>query len=184
MRPRRLVPALQRESCSRGRFTDGPVRDPHGHGSLAFAATAVTPRAAQRAAARRAASRDTRATPQAEGLVRARGHARFHTPVPAPWRVALVQGSLREGHRALRKRISDLVRSMNMREPGWLARVCSDRSAFKRPSDSRVYALESGPLPLMLTRSGSTDRAWVCVLAGGVGLLFGGLCIPIVELPP
>ena len=50
MRSRRLVPAPPRESCSGGRFTNGPGRDPYGHCLSSVAVAAVTPRPARQAA--------------------------------------------------------------------------------------------------------------------------------------
>ena len=89
MRCRRPVPEPPCENGVGARFTNGPVRDPHGHCPSSVAVAAVTPRAARRASGRRTASRDTRATPQAEGLVRAWGQVCIHTPAPAPLGVAL-----------------------------------------------------------------------------------------------
>ena len=83
MRPRRPVPEPPCENGVGARFTNGPVRDPYGHCPSSVAVAAVTPRAARRAAGRRTGSRDTRATPQAEGLVRARAEVCFHTAASA-----------------------------------------------------------------------------------------------------
>ena len=88
----RVMPPLGRENDAGGRFTTRSGPDSHGTHRVSADAAASYAFAAQPAVARRAAQAEMGATPQAEGLVRARGGARFHTPVPAPW------GSLPSNH--------------------------------------------------------------------------------------
>ena len=75
----RLMPPLGCENDVGGRFTVCPVPDSHGTRRVSAQATVSYASAARPAAARRAAQAEMGATPRPEGLVRARGHARFHT---------------------------------------------------------------------------------------------------------
>ena len=93
----RLMPPLGCENDVGGRFTVCPVPNSHGTRRVSAEAAVSYASAARPAAARRAAQAEMGATPQAEGLVRARGPARFHTLAPAPSGSLPSQGSLREG---------------------------------------------------------------------------------------
>ena len=80
----RLMPPLGCENDVGGRFTVCPV-DSHGTRRVSAEAAVSYASAARPAVARRAAQAEMGATPRPEGLVRARGRARFHTPAPTPW---------------------------------------------------------------------------------------------------
>ena len=96
----RVMPSLGRENDAGGRFTDWPGPDSHAAHRISADATASYASAARPDVARRADEADTGATPQAEGLVRARGPACFHTlPPPSKGRSRSISPS-REGHRA------------------------------------------------------------------------------------
>ena len=86
----RLMPPLGCENDVGGRFTVCPVPNSHGTRRVSAEAAVSYAPAARPDVARRAAQAEMGATPRPKGLVRARGHARFHTPVPAPWGVAPV----------------------------------------------------------------------------------------------
>ena len=78
----RVMPPLGCENDMRGRFTLWPFGDSHGTFYLSAGAVASYASAASSVSAARAALTGTGATPQAEGLVRARGPACFHTLAP------------------------------------------------------------------------------------------------------
>ena len=78
----RVMPPLGRENDAGGRFTTRPGPDSHGAHRICADATASYASAARPDVARRADEADMGATPQAEGLVRARGPACFHTLAP------------------------------------------------------------------------------------------------------
>ena len=84
----RVMPPLGCENDMRGRFTPWPFGDSHGTFYLSAGAVASYASAASSVSAARAALTGTGATPQSEGLVRARGPACIHTLAPA------LQGSL------------------------------------------------------------------------------------------
>ena len=84
----RLMPPLGCENDVGGRFTVCPVPNSHGTRRVSAEAAVSYASAARPAVARRAAQAEMGATPQAEGLVRARGQVCFHTLAPA------LQGSL------------------------------------------------------------------------------------------
>ena len=79
----RLMPPLGCENDVGGRFTVCPVPNSHGTRRVSAEAAVSYASAARPAVARRAAQAEMGATPQAEGLVRARGRVCFHTPAPA-----------------------------------------------------------------------------------------------------
>ena len=79
----RVMPPLERENDAGGRFTEWPGPDSHGPHRICADATASYASAARPVVARRADEADTGATPQAEGLVRARGRVCFHNSAPA-----------------------------------------------------------------------------------------------------
>ena len=93
----RVMPLLGRENDAGGRFTAWPGPDSHGAHRISADATASYASAARPDVARRADEADMGATPQAEGLVRARGRACFHTLAPALQGSLPNHGSLREG---------------------------------------------------------------------------------------
>ena len=70
------------------RFTFWLSGDSHGTSCLSAGMVESYASAAKSVSTAGAAPTGTGATPRPKGLVRARGHARFHTPVPAPWGVA------------------------------------------------------------------------------------------------
>ena len=84
----RLMPPLGCENDVGGRFTVCPVPNSHGTRRVSAEAAVSYASAARPAVARRAAQAERGATPQADGLVRARGQVCFHTLAPA------LQGSL------------------------------------------------------------------------------------------
>ena len=87
----RLMPPLGCENDVGGRFTVCPVADSRGTRRVSAEAAVSYAPAARPDVARRAAQAEMGATPQFEKLVRAWGQACVHTPVPAPWGVALVR---------------------------------------------------------------------------------------------
>ena len=80
-----VMPRLECENDPGGRFTLLPSGDSHWTHRISVEAAASYASASRSVSTARAAPTGPGATPQAEGLVRARGGARFHTPVPAPW---------------------------------------------------------------------------------------------------
>ena len=90
----RVMPPLRCENDAGGRFTTRPGPESHGTHRVSADAAASYAFAAQPAVARRAAQAEMGATPQAEGLVRARGRACFHTLAPALRGSLPVHGSL------------------------------------------------------------------------------------------
>ena len=81
----RVMPPLGRENDAGGRFTTRPGPDSHGTHRISVDATASYASAARPDVARRADEAEKGATPQSEGLVRARTQVCFHTPAPVPW---------------------------------------------------------------------------------------------------
>ena len=81
----RLMPPLGCENDVGGRFTVCPVPDSHGTRRVSAEAAVSYASAARPAVARRAAEAEMGATPQSEGLLRARTQVCFHTPAPVPW---------------------------------------------------------------------------------------------------
>ena len=90
----RVMPRLECENDAGGRFTDDPGRDSQRHGSRFLCGCCGYAWLCPVGAANRAAPTGTGATPQAEGLVRARGQVCFHTPPPALLGSLPVQESL------------------------------------------------------------------------------------------
>ena len=80
-----VMPPLGRENDAGGRFTEWLGLDSHGTHRISADATASYASAARPVVARRADEADMGATPQSEGLVRARTQVCFHTPAPVPW---------------------------------------------------------------------------------------------------
>ena len=94
------MPPPERENDVGGRFTPCPGSDSQRISRLSAGAVPSYASAARPDVARRADEADTGATPQAEGLVRARAPACFHTlPPPSRGRSRSISPS-REGHRA------------------------------------------------------------------------------------
>ena len=81
----RLTAALECANDAGVRFTLQRPGDSHGASRLSAGAAASCASADRPASAVRAALTGTGATPQAEGLVRARTQVCFHTPAPVPW---------------------------------------------------------------------------------------------------
>ena len=97
----RLMPPLGCENDVGGRFTVCPVPDSHGTRRVSAEAAVSYASSARPDVAGRADEAEMGATPQAEGLVWARGLACFHTPAPALQGVAPVPNDpWREGDRA------------------------------------------------------------------------------------
>ena len=90
----RLTAALECANDAGVRFTLRRPGDSHGASRLSAGAAASCASADRPASAVRAALTGTGATPQAEGLVRARGQVCFHTPPPALLGSLPVQESL------------------------------------------------------------------------------------------
>ena len=84
----RLMAAHECANNVRGRCAFWPSGDAHGRGGASHYAATFCTSAAKPAGAARTALAVAGATPQAEGLVRARGTVCFHTLAPA------LQGSL------------------------------------------------------------------------------------------
>ena len=78
----RVMPPLGRENDARGRFTAWPGPDSHGTHRVSDDTAASYAPAARPDVARRADEADTGATPPADALVMAWGHACFHTLCP------------------------------------------------------------------------------------------------------
>ena len=78
----RVMPPLGRENDAGGRFTTRPGPDSHGTHRISADATASYATAARPDVARRADEAEMGATPPADALVMAWGHACFHTPCP------------------------------------------------------------------------------------------------------
>ena len=95
----RVMPRLERENDTGGRFTLWTSCDSQRHDRVSEDTATSCDSVARSAGAERAASSVMGATPRPEGLVVAWGRAGFHTPVPSPPGVAPFQGSLREGVR-------------------------------------------------------------------------------------
>ena len=72
--------------CKRrqGRCTNFAGCDSHRHGLLSVVAACSCARRCPAVGAKRGGTDAEGSDPPCEGLVRARGRARFHTPVPAP----------------------------------------------------------------------------------------------------
>ena len=95
----RLMPPPGCENDVGGRFTVCPVPDSHGTRRVSAEAAVSYASAAWPAVARRADEAEMGATPQAEGLVRARGRVCFHNSAPALRGRSLSINPSREGHR-------------------------------------------------------------------------------------
>ena len=98
----RLTAALECANDAGVRFTLRRPGDSHGASRLSAGAAASCASVDRPASAVRAAPSEAVATPRPEGLVRAWGRARFHTPVPAPWGVApgpMIPSGKATGHR-------------------------------------------------------------------------------------
>ena len=91
---------LRCENDVGGRFTLWPSGDSHGAFRLSAGSVASCASASRLASAARAARTVTVATPQAEGLVRARGPACFHTLPPPSRGRSRSNDPSREGHQA------------------------------------------------------------------------------------
>ena len=78
----RVMPLLRCENDVGGRFTVCPIPDSHGTRHVSAEAAASYASAARPGVAGRAATADAGATPPADALVMAWGHACFHTPCP------------------------------------------------------------------------------------------------------
>ena len=81
----RLTAALECANDTGVRFTLRRPGDSHGASRLSAGAAASCASADRPASAVRAAPSEAVATPQSEGLVRARTQVCFHTPAPVPW---------------------------------------------------------------------------------------------------
>ena len=122
----RVMPPLRCENNAGGRFTTRPGPDSHGTHRVSADAAASYAFAAQPAVARRAAQAEMGATPQAEGLVRARSRVCFHNSAPALQGSLPVHGSL--GGKAIERR--------------WERGGSTDRAV---PSGSRLVGQGRGP---------------------------------------
>ena len=81
----RVMPPPERENDVGGRFTLCPGSDSQGVSRLSAGAVTSYASAASSVSAAPAAQAEMGATPQSEGLVRARTQVCFHTPAPVPW---------------------------------------------------------------------------------------------------
>ena len=125
------LPVMPRLRCANdpgGRYTLFPSGDAHRTHRISVEAAASYASAATPVSTARAAPTGKGATPQAEGLVRARGPACFHTLAPAPSGSLPIINPSREGHRAPLKarRISSPTdpqsscrASLSKTEAGW-----------------------------------------------------------------
>ena len=95
-----VMPLLHCENDVGGQFTLCPGSDSQGPARVSDYTATSYASVARPAVTGRTASAETGATPQAEGLVRARGRARFHTLTPPPGGRSRSNDPSREGHRA------------------------------------------------------------------------------------
>ena len=118
----RLMPPLGCENDVGGRFTVCPVADSHGTRRVSAEAAVSYAFAARPDVAGRAATAEMGATPQAEGLLRARGQVCFHTLAPALRGSLPVHGSLggKAVQRRCERRINGPIRlpGLGSRRPG------------------------------------------------------------------
>ena len=118
----RLMPPLGCENDVGGRFTVCPVPNSHGTRRVSAEAAVSYAYTARPAVARRADEAEMGATPQAEGLLRARGQVCFHTLAPALRGSLPVHGSLggKAVQRRCERRINGPIRlpGLGSRRPG------------------------------------------------------------------
>ena len=152
------MPRLECENDARGRFTAWPGPDSHAAHRISADATASYASSARPVVARRADEADTGATPQAEGLVRARNRVCFHNSAPALQGSLPVHGSL--GGKAIERR--------------WERGGSTDRAALRasarrpstRPRRSPGRALPGAPALARKRASSASDTRAEAVRCG------------------